>query len=63
VVREADAVAQDGALGERARRVDRDDADPLVFLRYSLISSAMMLLFPTPGGPVKPTVTASPVSP
>ena len=29
--------------------------------RYMRMRLAMMLLFPTPGGPVKPTVMASPV--
>ena len=29
---------------------------------YSSMSFAMTLLLPTPGGPVKPTVRASPVS-
>lgn len=32
MIREPDAVAKNGALRERARRIDRDDAHPLVFL-------------------------------
>ena len=46
------------------RRRDRSTETMPTFLlssRYGRKSFAITLLFPTPGGPVKPTVMASPV--
>ena len=57
VVGEPDPVAEQRALGERARRVDRDDADGRP-CRADVADAAraIELDFPTPGGPVTPTV-------
>ena len=56
MVGEADAVAEERALRERARRVDRDHADGLLLARARAATSAEIKLdLPTPGGPVKPT--------
>ena len=63
VVGEADAVAEQRAVRERARRVDRDDADRACSRARTWRTSAEMRLdLPTPGGPVSPTAYALPVS-
>ena len=64
VVGEPDPVAEQRARGERAGRVDRDDADRLASSpRARRTSAARSVDFPTPGGPVMPTTYALPVSP
>ena len=51
----ADAIAEDRAAAERARRIDRDDADgPAVRSRISAMSRSTSVLLPAPGGPVTP---------
>ena len=55
VVGEADAVAEQRAMGERARRIDGDHADRALLSAEWPISPEMRLDFPTPGGPVIPT--------
>ena len=62
VLGEADPVAEQGALGERARGVDREHRRPRGrALRSSAVSAPIRVLLPTPGGPVKPTIRALPV--
>jgi hypothetical protein len=56
----ADAVAEDRAVRERRRRVDRDDADLLAALRYSAASAPVSVLLPEPALPVMPMVWARP---
>ena len=51
----ADAVAENRAAGERAGRIDRDDADGLPGGRNSAIRRSTSVLFPAPGAPVMPT--------
>ena len=55
VVGEPDAVAEQRAVRERARRVDGDDADRLSRARTRRTSAETGVDFPTPGGPVIPT--------
>ena len=63
VVGEPDAVAEERALRERARRVDRDDADRAASARgRGAAAPRSRLDLPTPGGPVSPTAYALPVS-
>ena len=62
VLREADPIAEQRALRERARRVDGDDADGRPASRIRRTSAAIRLDLPTPGGPVMPTTYAEPVS-
>ena len=63
VVGEPDAVAEQRALRERARRVDRDDADrALLAARTWRTSAPISVDLPTPGGPVTPIAYARPVS-
>ena len=63
VVGETDAVAEERALRERARRVDGDDADARPSpSRTSRTSALDRLDLPTPGGPVTPIAYARPVS-
>ena len=59
--RHADAVAQDGAAGDRAGRIDGDDADGLA-LRAQVLGIGVdeRRLARPPGGPVKPTTSACP---
>ena len=60
VVGEPDAVAEQRALRERARRVDRDRRRSCVRCsRMCPISVEIRLDLPTPGGPVTPTAYAS----
>ena len=55
-------VAQHGAAGEGAGRIDRDDADRLdLARRNSAASRSTSVLFPAPGGPVTPMRWARPV--
>ena len=52
----ADAVAEDGAAGERAGRIDGDDADRQAGSGgSSAISRSTSVLLPAPGAPVTPT--------
>ena len=56
VVGEPDPVAEERALGERARRVDRDHADgPICAARTCRTMALISDDLPTPGGPVTPT--------
>ena len=49
------AIAENGAAGERAGRIDRDHADRLAGSRASRSSSrSTSVLLPAPGGPVTP---------
>ena len=49
------AIAEDRAAGERARRIDRDDADgPCRRSRISAVRRSTSVLLPAPGGPVTP---------
>ena len=51
----ADAIAEDRAAGERARRIDRDDADaPAVRCETTRSRRSTSVLLPAPGGPVTP---------
>ena len=59
VVGEADPVAEHGALGERARGVDREHADLAVApCAARRMIAPIRVLLPTPGGPVRPTIRA-----
>ena len=59
----ADAVAQEGAAGERAGGIDGEDADRLArACRQSRARRSTSVLLPAPGGPVIPTTRALPVS-
>ena len=52
----ADAIAEDRAAGERAGRIDRDDADGLAATGAArAIRRSTSVLLPAPGGPVMPT--------
>ena len=63
VVGEPDPVAEQRALRERARRIDRDDARPSCPRSRTCRTSALISDdLPTPGGPVTPTTNAEPVS-
>ena len=56
VLGEPDPVAEQRSLGERARRVDRDDADRLLpRARLGSRAPRSASTCPTPGGPVTPT--------
>ena len=58
----ADAIAEQRAVRERRARIDRDDADASCRSERALRTSPEESVdFPTPGGPVKPTVIARPV--
>ena len=61
VIGEADAVTEERAVRERARRIDGDDADRLLALadvaRRARRSGSTC---PTPGGPVTPTTPGTP---
>ena len=58
----ADAVAEDGAAGERAGRIHRHDADGAGRPRAArAVSRSTSVLLPAPGGPVTPTRYARPV--
>ena len=49
-------IAEHRAAGERAGRIDGDDADRLLRpARSSAISRSTSVLLPAPGGPVTPT--------
>ena len=57
----ADAVAQDGAAGERAGGIDGDDADGLALrAEGGAPGRSTSVLLPAPGGPVMPTTTRVP---
>ena len=60
VVGEPDPVAEQRAAGERARRVDRDDADGPASARTWATSALTSDDLPTPGGPVTPIEAARP---
>ena len=63
VVGEPDAVAEQRAARERARGIDRDDADrPLARADEPDERADQRSTCPTPGGPVTPTIAARPVS-
>ena len=50
----AHAIAEDGAAGERAGRIDGDDADGLPGARSAAVRRSTSVLLPAPGGPVTP---------
>ena len=58
VLGEADAVAEQRAVGERRGGVDRQHADVRPASRRALVSAPISVDLPTPGGPVKPTTAA-----
>ena len=61
VLLHADAVAQNGAAGDAAGGIDRDDARRVLPSRRSAAASASTsVLLPAPGGPVMPTIRAWP---
>jgi hypothetical protein len=49
VARHADAIAEDGAAGVRARRIDADDADPLLARAEDLDEAIGEGALPCPG--------------
>jgi hypothetical protein len=61
VVGEPDAVTEERALGERARRVHGDDADRCVLGPHVADECADEARLPHSGGPVTPTAYALPV--
>ena len=61
VLGQADAVAEQRALGERRGGVDRQHGDRRARPRgAALVSAPISVDLPTPGGPVKPTTAALP---